>query len=151
MEERGPKHSVGSLLRSKELFQITSTMPQGAHVLCAVCVPCMRMQLVSAWRASCSWDWCQRGWLTTPLPLEILLPPHPRRINTALTFAIRLAKNPVKTNGPAKDYKRIDNEKRPDAVSVVRSHGATGFIRNVLTTGGQTAQRHSLSSVARWF
>lgn len=53
--------------------------------------------------------------------------PRPRhRINTALTFAIRLAKNPVKTSGPAKEYKRIDNESRPEQAFVTEKAQRAG-------------------------
>jgi hypothetical protein len=60
----------------------------------------------------------------------------PLRINTALAFAIRLAKNPIKGgNGPTKDYKRIDNENRPDeayvterAVRAGRANASSGRI-----------------------
>lgn len=53
-----------------------------------------------------------------------------RRINTALAMAIRLAKNPpLVGGGPTKDYKRIDNEARPDEAfttdRAVRYVGAT--------------------------
>jgi hypothetical protein len=49
-----------------------------------------------------------------------------RRINTALILAIRIAKNPQQAAVVAaqqKEYKRIDNESRPDTVRDGRSEG----------------------------
>jgi len=68
-----------------------------------------------------------------PFPAKFAQNP---RINTALTFAIRLAKNPIKTDaGPAKEYKRIDNESRPEQAFVTeraqragRANAASGRI-----------------------
>lgn len=69
-------------------------------------------------------------------PRFFLLSPPIRRINTALTFAIRLAKNPpTASTGPSKEYKRINNENRPDQAFVTdraqrsgRANAASGRI-----------------------
>jgi len=64
----------------------------------------------------CFRKWTNQGKRSCPscrAPFPSKFAENPR-INTALTFAIRLAKNPVKASGQAKEYKRIDNEKRPD-------------------------------------
>ncbi len=59
-----------------------------------------------------------------PLPTP---PPAPNRITTALTFAIRLAKNPVNTDARVpKEYRRIDNESRPDQAFVTERAQKTG-------------------------
>ncbi len=69
-----------------------------------------QVRMLSRWRPEAD--------QTSGCPNQLFSGPRPR-INTALTFAIRLAKNPVKANaGPAKDYKRIDNESRPDEAFV---------------------------------
>ncbi|KAG1680327.1 hypothetical protein FOA52_015417 [Chlamydomonas sp. UWO 241] len=115
--------------------------PLDENLKCGVCLnmcerpvtaPCQHNFCLGCFR-----KWTQQGKKTCPscrAPFPNKFAENPR-INTALTVAIRLAKNPVKVGGPAKDYKRINNEKRPDqaftsdkAVRSGRANAASGRI-----------------------
>ncbi|GAX84579.1 hypothetical protein CEUSTIGMA_g12000.t1 [Chlamydomonas eustigma] len=127
------KHSCSEVAPKdlqKENTQITTL---DENLQCNVCLnlcdrpvtaPCQHNYCLGCFK-----KWCHQGKKTCPTcraPFPSKFSQNPR-INTALAFAIRLAKNPVKADkGPSKDFKRIDNENRPDEAFVTERAVKTG-------------------------
>ncbi|MEW5310725.1 MAG: hypothetical protein WDW38_002493 [Sanguina aurantia] len=113
------------------------------HLNCAMCLSLCERPVTAPCQhnfcLACFNKWHQQGKKTCPscrAPFPAKFASNPR-INTALTSAIRMAKNPVSLSSTvAKEHRRVEQEARPDeafvterAVKTGRANASSGRIR----------------------